>query len=156
MNQTEKNLLKKFPVMQVCLLRERAKYTYDSPVNTPESAYKVAVQHIDPEVLDRETFAVIYLNTKNNPIGVSTVSIGTLSMSVIHPREVFKGAILANAAGIIIAHNHPSGNPDPSEEDKAATKRLRDAGELLGIELLDHIIIGGNGKYVSMLADGYM
>ncbi len=92
--------------------------------------------------LDREQFLVGCLDAKNAIIGVNVVSVGTLTMSVVHPREVFKPAILLNSCAIICAHNHPSGDPSPSPEDRQLTKRLRQGAELLGITLLDHIILG--------------
>ncbi len=82
------------------------------------------------------------LNTKNNITGINVVSIGSLNSSLVHPREVFKAAILGNAAAIILAHNHPSGDPSPSPEDLEITRRLVEAGKILGIEVLDHVIIG--------------
>lgn len=93
---------------------------------------------------DRECFWTVCLNGKNKVMGVNMVSMGSLTSSIVHPREVFKPAILANAAGVILVHNHPSGDPTPSREDKEMTKRLKDAGEILSINVLDHIIIGGN------------
>jgi len=93
---------------------------------------------------DRECFWTICLNGKNKVIGVNMVSMGSLTSSIVHPREVFKPAILVNAAGVILVHNHPSGDPTPSREDKGLTKRLKDAGGILSINVLDHIIIGGN------------
>lgn len=92
--------------------------------------------------LDREHFRVILLNTKNQVLSVETVSIGSLNSSLVHPREVFKQAILRSAAAVILVHNHPSGDPSPSKEDIEITRRLEDAGRLIGIEVLDHIIIG--------------
>lgn len=97
--------------------------------------------------LDREEFRVLLLNAKHQVMGVHTVSIGSLTVSIVHPREVYKAAILANAAAIIGIHNHPSGNPDPSPEDHALTKRLSEAGNILGITLLDHVIIGHKTHY---------
>lgn len=94
--------------------------------------------------LDREQFVVCGLDAKNVVIGINVVSIGSLSLSIVHPREVFKALILMNAAAVICAHNHPSGDTTPSLEDLALTKRLRQAGELLGITLLDHLILGNN------------
>lgn len=102
---------------------------------------------------DREAFIAIALDTKNQPIAVQTISIGTLNSSLVHPREVFKMAILSNAAGIIIAHNHPSGISIPSNEDIIITKRLSEAGNILGIEVLDHLIIGDN-EYTSFREEG--
>jgi DNA repair protein RadC len=97
--------------------------------------------------LDREQFLVCCLDAKNASIGVNIVSIGTLTLSLVHPREVFKPAILLNAAAIIAVHNHPSGDPTPSAEDRTLTARLREAGELLGIRLLDHLILGDDRLY---------
>ena len=99
---------------------------------------------------DREHFIVILLNRKNEVVGINTVSMGSLTASVVHPREVFKPAILGNAAAIICAHNHPSGDPFPSSEDRALTARLVQGGKLLGIEILDHVIVGdGTDRYFS-------
>jgi len=92
--------------------------------------------------LDRENFVVVLLNTKNEVIETPLVSVGTLSASLVHPREVCKPAIRASAASVILAHNHPSGNVEPSQEDREVTKRLARAAKLLGIELLDHVIVG--------------
>ncbi len=97
--------------------------------------------------LDREQFLVCCLDAKNVSIGVNIVSIGTLTLSIVHPREVFKPAILLNACAIIAAHNHPSGDPTPSAEDRTLTTRLREAGDLLGIRLLDHLILGDERLY---------
>lgn len=97
----------------------------------------------------QEHFICILLNTKNGIISKETISIGTLNSSLVHPREVFRPAIKRAAASIICVHNHPSGNPDPSPEDISTTKRLIEAGKTIGIDVLDHIIIGGN-SYVSL------
>ena len=99
---------------------------------------------------DRECFAAIHLDSRNCPIAVEIVSVGTLNASMVHPREVFKAAILSNAEGIIIAHNHPSGDPTPSREDLELTRRMVQAGEILGIEVLDHIVVAPDGGFVSM------
>lgn len=90
----------------------------------------------------KEHVIALFLNTKNIPLGYELISIGSLNASIIHPREVFKGAILANAHAIILIHNHPSGDSTPSNEDILITNRIKKASEILGIELLDHIIIG--------------
>ncbi|CAN5654465.1 DNA repair protein RadC [soil metagenome] len=92
--------------------------------------------------LDRENFVAVLLNTKNEVLEVPTVSVGTLSASLVHPREVFKPAIRASAASVILAHNHPSGKVQPSREDKEVTRRLCDASEIIGIDVLDHVILG--------------
>ena len=96
--------------------------------------------------LDREQFLVCGLDAKHRLIGINLVSIGSLSLSIVHPREVFKALILMNAAAWLCAHNHPSADVTPSREDLVLTKRLRDAAELVGITLLDHLILG-DGYY---------
>jgi DNA repair protein RadC len=91
---------------------------------------------------DREAFVVVHLNAKHKIVSLEVVAIGTLSATLVHPREVFKGALLANAAAIGLAHNHPSGDPTPSPEDLALTAQLLAAGEVVGVRVLDHIVIG--------------
>ncbi len=103
---------------------------------------------------DRENFAIVLLDTRKKVIGICTASIGDLSSALVHPREVFKAAILANASSIILAHNHPSGDPTPSPEDIAITRRLAECGDLLGIDVVDHIVIGSDGRYVSLKEKG--
>lgn len=95
---------------------------------------------------DRESFVVVVLDRKNRPIAINTASMGSLTTSIVHPREVFKAAILANGASIILGHNHPSGDVQPSIEDTQITKRLVEAGKLLGIPVLDHIIVSTLGE----------
>lgn len=102
---------------------------------------------------DREEFLAVLLDGKGRNIGFNVVSVGTLTASLVHPREVFKAAILANAASIILVHNHPSGDPTPSEEDRALTRRLKQAGELVGIKILDHVVIG-DGRFYSFVESG--
>jgi DNA repair protein RadC len=92
--------------------------------------------------LDRERFVVLLLNAKNAVMETHTVSIGTLTSSLVHPREVFKPAVQASAAGLILAHNHPSGKSAPSREDRDVTRRIARAGKTMGIEVLDHLVIG--------------
>jgi len=96
----------------------------------------------DLRTKDREHFIVLMLNTRNEVCGVEVVSIGTLNSSVVHPREVFKGALMHNASSIIAMHNHPSGDVTPSTADVCITKKLLDAGKMIGIPLRDHIIVG--------------
>jgi DNA repair protein RadC len=106
------------------------------------------------ERLDREEFLVVPLDTKHKPLGFHVVSIGSVSASIVHPREVAKVLLLTSATAWLCVHNHPSGIPEPSKEDVEITRRLKDVGELLGIRLLDHIIIGTD-RYVSFSEDGY-
>jgi DNA repair protein RadC len=105
--------------------------------------------------LTQEHFVCLFLNTKNHVIGKQTIFVGSLDASIVHPREVFKEAIKRSSASVICLHNHPSGDPTPSREDIAITRTLREAGELIGISLLDHIIIG-DGRYVSLKEQGYL
>jgi DNA repair protein RadC len=105
--------------------------------------------------LNQEHFVVIFLNTKNQIIHRQTIFIGSLNASIVHPREVFREAVKRSAASIIVAHNHPSGDPAPSQEDIHVTKRLAESGKMIGIELLDHLIIGDR-KFVSLKEKGYL
>lgn len=107
----------------------------------------------DMRHLDREHFRALLLNTRHQVIRVATVSVGGLSSAPVHPREVFKDAIRHGAAAIIVVHNHPSGDPEPSRDDVAITEQLRAAGRLVGIEVLDHIVIG-DGTYISLRSRG--
>ena len=107
------------------------------------------------ETQSKEHFVALYLDGANRVIHKETVSIGTLNQSIVHPREVFRPAILHNSASIIVAHNHPSGTLKASDEDKEITKRLEKAGEILGIKLLDHIIIT-NGGFLSLKDEGFL
>lgn len=105
--------------------------------------------------LKQEHFMILLLDNKNKVIKTETISIGTINASLVHPREVFVKAIRQHAAAVILAHNHPSGDPRPSAEDRAITKRLLESGELLGIPVLDHVVIGG-ADYVSFKESGYI
>lgn len=123
-------------------------------IRSPQDAKELAIAQIGDE--DREVFLVMMLNTKNQVIGLHRAHVGSLNASIVHPREVMKPAILNNAASIIVSHQHPSGNPSPSREDIEVTKRLVDAGQILGIEVLDHVIVSYTGEYVSLKEKGYM
>ena len=103
----------------------------------------------DLRFLDREHFMILLLDTKNQVISRETISIGSLSASIVHPREVYNIAIRRSAASILLMHNHPSGNPEPSQEDLAITERLVEAGKIVGIKVLDHIVFG-DGIYYSL------
>ena len=101
-----------------------------------------------------EVFGILCLTTKRRVIGYHEVSRGLLDATLVHPREVFRAAILANASAIIVAHNHPSGDPTPSGDDIQLTRRLVEVGELVGIPVLDHVVIG-DGRFVSLRASGH-
>jgi DNA repair protein RadC len=141
------------PIYRVQLVR-------DTAIRTPRAQFRCSKDVADllwqflGEV-DREHFVVILVDRKNRLIGIHTVSVGSLTASVVHPREVFKVAILSNAAAILCGHNHPSGDPQPSGEDCSLTRRLVQAGQVLGIEVLDHVIIGdGAADYYSFADHG--
>ena len=106
------------------------------------------------EGLDREQFLVCGLDAKHRIIGINIVSIGSLTLAIVHPREVFKPLILMNAAAWICAHNHPSSDPTPSQEDRVLTQRLRQGAEILGITLLDHVVLGEE-RYFSFADQGW-
>ncbi|MFC0164878.1 MULTISPECIES: RadC family protein [Bacillus] len=122
-------------------------------IRTPEDGAKYLME--DLRFLNQEHFVVMFLNTKNQIIHKQTIFIGSLNASIVHPREVFKEAVKRSAASLICAHNHPSGDPSPSREDIEVTKRLCDCGKMIGIEVLDHLIIGDQ-KYVSLKEKGYL
>jgi DNA repair protein RadC len=111
-------------------------------IKDPEAVVKAVRASIKDKA--KEHFKLILLNPRNKIIGISTISIGTLNASLVHPREVFKDAIIHSAASVVLAHNHPSGDPEPSEDDLKITKKLVDSGKMLGIEVLDHNIIAKN------------
>lgn len=117
----------------------------DFDIKDPESVIKAIRTSIKDKA--KEHFKLILLNTRNKIIGISTISIGTLNTSLVHPREVFKEAIIHNAMSVVLAHNHPSGDPEPSEDDLTITRRLVEAGKILGVEVIDHIIISKNGFF---------
>lgn len=122
-------------------------------ISNPKDAAELIMDSL--RYLKKECLKVILLNTKNIVISIVDVSIGSLNSSIVHPREVYFEAIRRSSASIIICHNHPSGDPTPSCEDVHVTKRLKESGKLLGIELIDHIIIG-DGKYVSLKEKGLL
>lgn len=101
----------------------------------------------------KEYFFTLHLDGKNRILCVDCVSVGSLNQSIVHPRETFKTALLSSAAAIILVHNHPSGDPSPSSEDIAITRRLKEAGEIMGIKVLDHIIVGDR-EYISFVERG--
>jgi DNA repair protein RadC len=142
----------RIPVYRVALVRERSLTQLERPqIRDAQGAAATLAAYLAEE--DREHLVVLLLNNKNRVIGINTVSIGSLTSSLAHPREVFKPASLANAAAIIVAHNHPSGEPQPSQGDVALTQRPHAAADLLGIKLLDHIILGENGCWYSFQED---
>lgn len=137
-------------MLRIELVRERGSY---GSVRGSREAFELFRGLL--RTADREHFAVALMNAKMEVIGVNVVSVGNLTQSLVHPRETFKAAILANASSVILAHNHPSGDPSPSDEDRRITARLRRAGDLLGIAVADHIVLG-EGRYYSFADEGRM
>jgi len=125
----------------------------DLVIKGPEDVAKLVMPKM--RHLEQEHFKVVSLNSRNMVLGVTTLFIGPLNTNIVHPREVFKEALKRTAAAIILAHNHPSGNITPSEDDISVTKRLKEVGEIVGIEVLDHIIIG-DGDFTSMKDKGFL
>lgn len=138
----------RIPVYQVKLQKIGSFPWADRTITTPESAAEVFRHYLERYChTDRESLIAMYLNTKNRVVGMSTVHTGSLDASIVHPREVMTDAILHKAAAVIVGHNHPSGNPAPSSADLEITKRLKEAGNVLGIDILDHIVFGENHFY---------
>ena len=128
----------------------------DKRMNSAENIAGFIIESLKSDSMIVEHFMVFMLDTKLKVIGFSDISRGGLDTALVHPREVYQPAMLtAKCAGIIVAHNHPSGDPTPSHEDIMTTDRLSDAGKILGITLIDHVIIG-DGTWTSLKADGYI
>lgn len=135
---------------RVVLVKEKgAMYDVQKQIGAPYDAYKAITEITKVQEEAQEVFGILILDTKNKIVAVHEISRGTLNASMVHPREVFKPAVLHNAAAIICFHNHPSGEPKPSKEDIETTNRLVEAGKIMGIEVLDHIIVGDD-KYTSL------
>lgn len=133
------------PRYRVMLVKESGVTAGDVRISDSQKAYRLLQPLFDG--LDREHFMVVGLDAKHAVIGINTVSIGSVTMSIVHPREVFKPLILMNTSAVLLAHNHPSGDPTPSQEDRALTRRLKEGGDLLGIAVLDHLVLGESRYY---------
>ena len=147
------NVAKRINIVSIKMVKESSFLYQTRTISSPKDAYEMIKEQL--EGLDREQFIIACLNTKNEPTNISVVSVGTLNKAIVHPREVFKTAILSNAASIMAFHNHPSGDTEPSQQDIQLTNRLYEAGELLGIKLLDHLVIG-DGTFTSLKEKGYL
>ena len=139
------------PLVRIHAVKERLLPYGQEEISSPERVVKMVNRLLDGA--DREYVLAIPVDTRNCPVGVEIVAIGALNYAMVQARELFKHAVLSNASGIIIVHNHPSGNPKPSRADWKLTRRMQEAGEILGIEVLDHIIVGERDVYVSMCED---
>jgi DNA repair protein RadC len=122
-------------------------------ISTPNDVSRLLMEEM--RYLKKEVFKIILLNTKNHVLKTLDISVGSLNSSIVHPREVFSEAVKAGCSGILLVHNHPSGDPEPSREDADTTERLVKAGAILGIKVLDHVIIG-DGRYISLKEKGLM
>lgn len=133
------------PQLKLELVRDDGERYRKDPIRSADDVWR----HLREEVAlwDRERFLVLALDGRHRPLGLEEVSVGTATASLVHPREVFKAVLLANACACILIHNHPSGDPTPSAEDRAVTKRLRNASEILGVPLLDHVVVASSGYY---------
>jgi len=127
----------------------------DKVIRQPDDAYKIFTEIMELNRKTEEVFAMITLDSKCKLIGTFEVSTGTINSGIVTPREVFKRAIVHNSASLILAHNHPSGDPEPSREDIEVTNKLMETGKIVGINVLDHLVIG-DGRYLSLKADDYL
>lgn len=144
-------MLKSWRRVQLTLVRKPAPEPYT--LHGPDDLARLAAAFIasDP----REVLVAIYLDNRHRPIAVHRVSIGTVTSTAVHPREVFGPGLQLGAESLVVAHNHPSGDPSPSSEDRMVTERLRQAGQLLGVELLDHVVLG-SARYFSFATETYL
>jgi DNA repair protein RadC len=141
--------------VRLSITREGADEFETTRCESPEEAARLFIASAPDD--GREHFRALFLSARHNPLALHTVSVGCMTASLVHPREVFRPAILAGAVGIVVTHNHPSGDAEPSAEDLALTRRLAAAGTLLGIEILDHIITGdGTTRWVSLKDRGIL
>ena len=141
-------------VVNVRLVKEPSLYSTE-PIQTPQDVLEVVAKEL--ATYDREVFAILNLKSNGQSINMNICRVGTLNASMVRPADCFKGSILSNASKLVAVHNHPSGNTQPSQEDMEVTKRLAAAGELLNIELLDHIIVGGEtGEIFSFRSEGLL
>ncbi len=144
---------KRVNIVSIKMFKEGSILYKNRQILSPKDSVNLLKDFINDS--DREMLIVCCLDTKNQPTCINIVSIGTINTSLVHPREVFKTAILSNSASIIMAHNHPTGDTCPSKEDIGITSRIKEVGKILGIELLDHLIIGYE-NYRSLKQEGYI
>ncbi|MGY1423689.1 JAB domain-containing protein [Bacillus cereus] len=142
-----------YEIVKIRQVREEVNVS-KKKITGPSDAAEIATHFIGDD--DREIFLVMCLNTQNEVVAVHRCHVGSLNSSVVHPRDVFKSAILNNSFSIVVAHQHPSGMILPSDADKDVSKRLYDAGKLIGIEVLDSLIVNDAGRFYSLREKGYL
>ena len=140
------------PVCRVSMIRE-GEFAFDQHrIESPQIAIDYFVRYFRGRGEDREVFLALALDVKKKTIHLERVSVGSLDAAIVHPREVFKSAVLVGASAVLLAHNHPSGDATPSRQDIAITKQLAEAGKILGVDVLDHIVVGdGYGVSLKLL-----
>lgn len=143
---------KRVNIVSIQLVRESSVLYSNRKIESPNEGVELVRKYL--ENFDREKLIVVGLDNRNQPTFIDTISIGTINSSLVHPREVFKSAILSNSASIIMFHNHPSGETEALKEDINITYRIKEAGKIIGINLIDHIIIGSNGRFSSLKEKG--
>lgn len=147
--------VRKYGVTLVCEGSVEYNAAFEISINQPDRVFELATNQLGLNRKPVEEFWCLCVDTKNKPIGLHMISRGSINSAIVGTREVFTAAVLNNAASVILMHNHPSGEPSPSQSDIDLTKRLVHAGEILGIKVLDHIIIGER-KYVSLKEKGIL
>ena len=133
------------PRVRIEVVRDAGHRFYRKPVKGPADVFGLLSE--EANLWDRERFLCLLLDGRHRTIGLDEVSVGTATAALVHPREVFKSVILANACGFILIHNHPSGDPSPSKEDHDITARLKQIADLIGVPLLDHVVLGETGYF---------
>lgn len=149
----KKQPAKRVNIVSLKLVKESSILYKQRRITSPDDAYKLLKDFLVDS--DREKFVVVCLDTKNQPTAINVAHIGSLNSSIVSIREVFKVAVLSNSASIIVAHNHPSQDPSPSREDCEVTRRLVEAGKIIGIDVIDHLIVCED-KFVSLKEKGYV
>ena len=146
---------KRIDFISLRVVREAPSVLYQQrTIRGAEDAAEFLRPHLEDR--DRETFVCMHLTTKHEVASVMVCSVGTLDASLCHPRDILKGACVSNASAVLCAHNHPSGDPTPSPADITVTHRLKEAARILGIDFLDHVVIGADGRFTSLKAKGLM
>lgn len=144
---------KRVDIVSLRLVKESSLLYKDRAIRSPQDGYNLFKQFLGE--LDREYFVVMCLDVKNQPTAINVCHIGNLNSCIVSPREIMKTAILSNAASLILLHNHPSGHAKPSQEDIDVTRRLKEVGNIMGIEVIDHLVIGDD-SFVSLKEEGYL